>query len=90
MDFQSIWHISDDTYNKLKWASTIFLPLFITFVGLVLTSLKVPNADLIISLAVGFNTALGGMLMKSTSEYNNKKEQENTDGTSTKKENGSI
>lgn len=72
MDLQTIWHLSDSTYLKLKWIAMVFMPLFITFVGLVLTTLGVPKADLIISLMAGFNTMLGGLVMKSTSEYNKK------------------
>ena len=60
---------SNKVYDLLKWISLVFLPALITFVGVVLNVLEVGNAEVILTIAVAFNTFLGSILGISNINY---------------------
>lgn len=64
--------MSNKVYDILKWISLVFLPALITFVGVVLNVLEVGNAEVILTIAVAFNTFLGSILGISNVNYNMK------------------
>ena len=64
--------MSNKVYDILKWISLVFLPALITFVGVVLNVLEVENAEVILTIAVAFNTFLGSILGISNVNYNMK------------------
>lgn len=64
--------MSNKVYDILKWISLVFLPALITFVGVVLNVLEVGNAEVILTIAVAFNTFLGSLLGISNVNYNMK------------------
>ena len=61
--------MSNKIYDCLKWFSLVFLPAFITFAGVVLNTLDVPNAEVYLTIAVAFNTFLGSILGISNIAY---------------------
>lgn len=50
--------MSNKVYDVLKWISLVFLPALITFTGVVLNTLNIPNAEIILTIAIAFNTFL--------------------------------
>lgn len=78
MDFKTIWHLSDDTYNRLKWIVTIALPSAGTAYGVIGTALNIPQTDTVVVVLAGITTMLGIWINKSSSEY--KKDQQVEDG----------
>lgn len=74
--------MSNKVYDVLKWICLVFLPAFITFVGVVLNCFNVPYADIILTIAVAFNTFLGSILGISNIRYNQLAglREETTDG----------
>lgn len=64
--------MSNKVYDILKWISLVFLPALITFIGVVLNVLEVGNAEVILTIAVAFNTFLGSLLGISNVNYNMK------------------
>ncbi len=64
--------MSNRVYDILKWISLVFLPALITFIGVVLNVLEVGNAEVILTIAVAFNTFLGSILGISNVNYNMK------------------
>lgn len=64
--------MSNKVYDILKWISLVFLPALITFVGVVLNVLEVGNAEVILTIAIAFNTFLGSILGISNVNYNMK------------------
>lgn len=62
--------MSNKVYDILKWTSLVFLPALITFLGVVFKVLDVANADVILTIAVAFNTFLGSILGISNINYN--------------------
>ena len=65
--------MSDKIYDILKWVAIVFLPALITFVGVILTSLKVGNAEVILTIMNAFAVFLGTILGVSTIKYNSTK-----------------
>lgn len=61
--------MSNRVYDILKWISLVFLPALITFVGVVLNVLEVEYAEVILTIAVAFNTFLGSILGISNINY---------------------
>lgn len=61
--------MSNKVYDILKWISLVFLPALITFVGVVLNVLEVGNAEVILTIAIAFNTFLGSILGISNINY---------------------
>lgn len=62
--------LNNRTYDLLKWIALVFLPAFITFVGVILNCFNVQYADIILTIAVAFNTFLGSILGISNINYN--------------------
>lgn len=60
---------SNKVYDILKWISLVFLPALITFIGVVLNCFNVQYADIILTIAVAFNTFLGSILGISNVKY---------------------
>ena len=63
---------SNKVYDILKWISLVFLPALITFVGVVLNVLEIGNTEIILTIAIAFNTFLGSVLGISNVNYNMK------------------
>lgn len=61
---------SNKVYDLLKWISLVFLPALITFVGVVLNTLDIPNTEVILTISIAFNTFLGTILGISNINYN--------------------
>ena len=61
--------MSNRVYDTLKWISLVFLPALITFIGVVLNCFNVQYADIILTIAVAFNTFLGSILGISNVKY---------------------
>lgn len=62
--------MSNKIYDVMKWISLVFLPAFITFLGVVLNCLEVANAEVILTILIAFNTFLGSILGISNISYN--------------------
>jgi Na+/H+ antiporter NhaA len=62
--------LNNRTYDLLKWIALVFLPAFITFVGVVLNCFDVPYTDIVLTISVAFNTFLGSILGISNINYN--------------------
>lgn len=62
---------SSKTYERLKWFALIFLPAFVTFVGVVMNAVDFAYADVTLTILVAFQTFLGSIL--GISNYNYKK-----------------
>lgn len=62
--------MSNKVYDVLKWICLVFLPAFITFIGVVLNCFNIPYADIVLTIAVAFNTFLGSILGISNIRYN--------------------
>ena len=67
--------MSNKTFDILKWIAQIFLPAFITFLGVVLKCFDCPNTDIIITILIAFDTFLGTILGISTAFYKKGLEQ---------------
>lgn len=61
--------MSNKLYDILKWIAIVFMPLFVTFLGVVLNSLEVANTDIILTILTAFETFLGGLLGYSNINY---------------------
>lgn len=61
--------MSNKVYDTLKWISLVFLPALISFTGVVLNVLKIENTEVILTIAVAFNTFLGTILGISNINY---------------------
>ena len=51
--------ISNRTYDILRWIAQIFLPAFITFLGVVLQCFHYAHTEVIITILIAFDTFLG-------------------------------
>lgn len=71
--------MSNKTYDILKWICLVFLPAFITFVGVILNCFNIPYADIILTISVAFNTFLGSILGISNIKYNKAFEKDAVD-----------
>ena len=61
---------SNRVFDVLKWTSLVFLPALITFLGVVLNTFHVANTEMILTIAIAFNTFLGSILGISNINYN--------------------
>lgn len=61
--------MSNKVYDVLKWISLILLPALISFTGVVLNVLEIENTEIILTIAVAFNTFLGTILGISNVNY---------------------
>lgn len=66
--------LSNNVYDVAKWIAQIFLPAFTVFLGVLLSSFHVDNAEVIITVMTAFDTFLGAILGLSTASYNKKLE----------------
>lgn len=57
-------------YDKLKWFSLVAFPAMITFFGVLGTTLEWECTQMVITIAVAFNTMIGTMLGISNIQYN--------------------
>jgi hypothetical protein len=62
--------MSNKVFNAFKWAAAIGLPAIITFMGVCLITLQVPQTEAIMTIAVGFNTMVGALVGVSSYNYN--------------------
>lgn len=69
MDFTSIFKMSNETYDKLKYVVQIILPAIATFVGLVSIALGWDNTKPIMVIFTGVITLLGTILGISNHNY---------------------
>ena len=67
--------LSGKVYDVLKWIAIIFLPALITFAGVVMNCFNFQYTDIVLTIAVAFNTFLGTILGISTVQYNKIKEE---------------
>jgi len=61
--------MSNRVYDILKWICLIGLPAMISFAGVILNVLDVPKTEMILTIAVAFNTFLGSVLGISNINY---------------------
>ena len=66
--------LPDKVYDVLKWITIVFLPALATFVGVILNSFNIANADIILTIMTAFTTFMGAILGISSMQYNKKKE----------------
>ena len=66
--------LNDKVYDVLKWIAIVFLPALITFAGVVMNCFEFQYTDIVLTIAVAFNTFLGTILGISTVSYNKEKE----------------
>ena len=59
----------NETYDKLKWFCLVGFPAMITFFGVLGTQLEWEFTQMVITIAVAFNTMLGTMLGISNIKY---------------------
>lgn len=69
--------MSNKTYDTLKDISLCWMPIGVTFLGVVLEALDVPQAGVIMTICVAANTALGGIVKYYKARY----DKENANGT---------
>lgn len=66
--------LTDKQYDILKDIALCWMPLIVTFIGVVMTTWSVPHADQILTTLVAFNTLMGGVVKYYKARYD--KEQE--------------
>lgn len=69
--------MSNRVYDALKDISLCWMPIGITFAGVVISAFGVPYGEQIMTVAVAANTALGGIVKYYAYKY--KEEQDGTD-----------
>lgn len=62
--------LNNKVYDFLKWITIVFLPALITFAGIVMKTLNYEHAEIVMTIAVAFDTFLGSILGISTMAYN--------------------
>ena len=65
-------------YDKLKWFCLVGFPAIITFFGVLGNTLEWDFTQMVITIAVAFNTMLGTMLGISNIKYKSMIENENS------------
>ncbi len=66
--------LTDKQYDILKDIALCWMPLIVTFIGVVMTTWSVPHADQILTTLVALNTLMGGVVKYYKARYD--KEQE--------------
>lgn len=61
--------LSNKVYDVLKDISLCWMPIGITFIGVVLEALNVPQTGVIMTILVAANTALGGIVKYYKAKY---------------------
>lgn len=69
--------MSDETYNKVKWFVSIFLPGFGVFVGTIGKAYGWGATDLAVTTIAAVTTFLGATMLYSTKKYNTDDERDN-------------
>lgn len=64
--------MKNKTYDLLKDIALCWMPYGIVFVGVVLESLKIPEATVIMSILVALNAFLGNVVKYYKSKYDQK------------------
>lgn len=67
--------MSNKVYDVLKWISLVFLPALITFYGVIGNACNIPYTEIVLTIAVAFNTFLGTCLGISNTNYNKNKDK---------------
>lgn len=66
--------LPDNVYDVLKWITIVFLPALTTFAGVVMNCFNFQYTEIVLTIAVAFDTFLGAILGISTIQYNKLKE----------------
>lgn len=66
--------LNNKAYDVMKWIAIVFLPALITFAGVVMKCFDFQYTDIVLTIAVAFDTFLGTILGVSTINYNKLKE----------------
>lgn len=66
--------LTNKQYDILKDIALCWMPLIVTFIGVVMTTWNTPHADQIITTLVALNTLMGGVVKYYKTRYD--KEQE--------------
>jgi Na+/H+ antiporter NhaA len=66
--------LSNKVYDVMKWLTIVFIPALITFAGVVMKCFDFQYTDIVLTIAVAFDTFLGTILGVSTINYNKTKE----------------
>lgn len=66
--------MNNKVYDVLKWISLVFLPALTTFYGVIGNTCEIPYTEIVLTIAIAFNTFLGTCLGISNMNYskNNK------------------
>lgn len=66
--------MNNKVYDVLKWISLVFLPALTTFYGVIGNTCGIPYTEIVLTIAIAFNTFLGTCLGISNINYtkNNK------------------
>lgn len=67
--------LNNKVYDVLKWITIVFLPALITFAGVIMNTLNFEYTQIVLTIAVAFDTFLGSILGISTLSYNKEKEK---------------
>lgn len=70
--------LNNKVYDILKWITIVFLPALITFAGVVMNCFNFEYTQIVLTIAVAFDTFLGSILGLSTLSYNKDKEAESS------------
>jgi Na+/H+ antiporter NhaA len=62
--------LNNKIYDVLKWIAIVFLPALTTFAGVVMNTLNFEYTEIVLTIAVAFDTFLGTILGISTLSYN--------------------
>lgn len=60
---------TNETYDRLKWFSQIFLPAFAVFVAAVFSLLGLPHGAEVVGFISALDAFIGALLKKSSDEY---------------------
>ena len=63
--------MSNKVYDVLKWITLVFMPAFITLVGVILNSYNVQDTNIILTIMTAVNTFMGSILGISNINYKN-------------------
>ena len=66
--------MTNKVYDALKDISLCWMPIGITFIGVVLETANVPQAGAVMTILVAANTALGGIVKYYKSRYDKESE----------------
>jgi hypothetical protein len=67
--------LTNKQYDILKDIALCWMPLIVTFIGVVMTTWNVPHADQIITTLVALNTLMGGVVKYYKTRYDKEQEQ---------------